>query len=84
MWSPPGGGWPFSAIGTVFGGGRLTAAQIRDITLAPEEHDEVRVLPLSRWKDLMPPGDFARLVAVEKARRTGVVAYIDSWEWGNS
>ncbi|MFF3394772.1 NUDIX domain-containing protein [Streptomyces sp. NPDC002669] len=84
VFSPPGGGWPCSTLGTMFDGGRLTAAQIRGITLDPEEHDEVRVLPLAGWKELMPPGDFARLATVEKARRTGVAAYIDSWEWGNS
>ncbi|MGW1411790.1 NUDIX domain-containing protein [Streptomyces sp. NPDC002403] len=84
VYSLPGGGWPYSSIGTVFDGGRLTAAQIRGITLDPEEHDEVRVLPLSGWKELMRPGDFARLIAVEEARRTGVAVYIDSWEWGNS
>ncbi|WP_405720060.1 bifunctional GNAT family N-acetyltransferase/NUDIX hydrolase [Streptomyces sp. NBC_00046] len=84
VYSLPGGGWPYSTIGCVFDGGRLTAAQIRGIVLNPEEHDEVRVLPLTGWKELMPPGDFARLIAVEEARRTGVAAYIDSWEWGNS
>lgn len=84
VYSPPGGGWPCPTIGCVFDGGRLTAAQIRGIALNPKEHDEVRVLPLTGWKELMPPGDFARLSAVDEARRTGMAAYIDSWGWGNS
>lgn len=82
VYGPPGGGWPYSTIGCVFDGGRLTAAQIRGITLDREEHDEVRVLPLVGWKELMPPSDFARLCAVEEARRTGVAAYFDTWGWG--
>ncbi|MFB6816051.1 GNAT family N-acetyltransferase [Streptomyces sp. NPDC056347] len=83
VYSPPGGGWPYSTIGCVFDGGRLTAGQIRGITLDPAEHDEVRVLPLTDWKELMPPGDYDRLIAVAEARRTGVTAYVESWEWGN-
>ncbi|MEV7864254.1 GNAT family N-acetyltransferase [Streptomyces hirsutus] len=80
----PGAEWPYSTIGCVFDGGRLTAAQIRDITLNPQEHDEVRVLPLDEWKALMPPRDGARLSAVDKARRTGEAAYFGTWDWGNA
>lgn len=79
----PGAEWPYSTIGMVFDGGRLTAAQIRGITLNPQEHDEVRVLPLAQWGALMPPRDFARLRAVEEARRTGEAAYFGTWDWGN-
>ncbi|MET7900507.1 NUDIX hydrolase [Streptomyces sp. NPDC005355] len=79
----PGAEWPYSTIGMVFDGGRLAAAQIRGITLNPQEHDEVRVLPLAQWKALMPPRDFARLSAVEGARRTGEAAYFGTWDWGN-
>jgi 8-oxo-dGTP pyrophosphatase MutT (NUDIX family)/GNAT superfamily N-acetyltransferase len=79
----PGAEWPYSTIGMVFDGGRLTAAQIRGITLDPQEHDEVRVLPLAGWKALMPCRDFARLSAVEEARRTGEAAYFGTWDWGN-
>ncbi|MET9834024.1 NUDIX domain-containing protein [Streptomyces sp. NPDC006385] len=43
------------------------------------EHDEARVLPLAEWEALMPARDFARLRAVEEARRTGVAAYVDTW-----
>ena len=38
----------------IFDGGRLAAAQIHGITLNPQEHDEVRVLPLAEWEALMP------------------------------
>ncbi|MEU8653537.1 NUDIX domain-containing protein [Streptomyces sp. NPDC048737] len=79
----PGTQWPHSTVGMVFDGGRLTAAQIRGITLDPQEHDEVRVLPLAEWKALMPARDFARLSAVEEARRTGEAAYFGTWDWGN-
>jgi 8-oxo-dGTP pyrophosphatase MutT (NUDIX family)/GNAT superfamily N-acetyltransferase len=80
----PGAEWPYSTIGMVFDGGRLTAAQIRGITLDPREHDEVRVLPLTRWEALMPPHDFARLSAVDEARRTGEAAYFGTWDWDNA
>ncbi|MYR46391.1 GNAT family N-acetyltransferase [Streptomyces sp. SID5910] len=79
----PGAQWPYSTMGVVFDGGRLTAEQIRGITLDPQEHDEVRVLPLAEWEALMPARDFARLSAVEEARRTGQAAYFGTWDWGN-
>ncbi|TWV56350.1 GNAT family N-acetyltransferase [Streptomyces misionensis] len=77
----PGTEWPYSTIGCVFDGGRLSAAQIDGIVLDPSEHDEVRVLPLPGWRALMPPRDFARLSAVAQARRTGRAAYFDTWDW---
>ncbi|MFG2292638.1 NUDIX domain-containing protein [Streptomyces sp. NPDC048603] len=79
----PGKTWPLSTVGFVFDGGRLTDAQLRDIVLNPEEHDEVRVLPLEEWSPLMPPRDFARLEAVMRARRDGSTAYFDCWDWGD-
>ncbi|MEU8794596.1 GNAT family N-acetyltransferase [Streptomyces sp. NPDC048643] len=79
----PGAQWPYSTIGMVFDGGRLTAEQIRGITLNPREHDEVRVLPLDEWRARMPARDFARLSAVEEARTTGLAAYFGTWDWGN-
>ncbi|MER7541273.1 NUDIX hydrolase [Streptomyces sp. NPDC097704] len=77
----PGAAWPFATSGFVFDGGRLSDRQLAGITLAPEEHDEVRVLPLEDWRGLMPERDFARLTAVVEARRTGVAAYFDTWDW---
>ncbi|WP_320779269.1 GNAT family N-acetyltransferase [Streptomyces sp. CRN 30] len=76
----PGAQWPYSTIGMVFDGGRLTAEQIGGIALDPREHDEVRVLSLDRWKPLMPARDFARLHAVAEARRTGRAAYCGTWD----
>ncbi|SFY48353.1 GNAT family N-acetyltransferase [Streptomyces sp. F-1] len=77
----PGDEWPYSTIGCVFDGGRLSPAQIDGIVLNPEEHDEVRVLPLPAWQALMPPRDFARLSTVAQARHTGRAAYFDTWDW---
>ncbi|MBC2867013.1 GNAT family N-acetyltransferase [Streptomyces mexicanus] len=77
----PGAAWPYSTLGLVFDGGRLTAEQIRGIALDPREHDEARVLPLGAWEALMPPRDFARLRALAEARRSGVAAYFDAWDW---
>ncbi|QNP67110.1 NUDIX domain-containing protein [Streptomyces genisteinicus] len=77
----PGSGWPLATAGFVFDGGRLTDRQIADIVLDPAEHDEVRVLPLEAWRPLMTDRDFARLRAVQDARRTGTPAYFDTWDW---
>ncbi|MGR3935276.1 NUDIX domain-containing protein [Streptomyces sp. BRA346] len=74
----PGTEWPYSTMGVIFEGGRLTDAQIHSITLDADEHNEVRILPLQEWKQLMPSRDFARLITVAEARRTGVAAYFDS------
>ncbi|GAA3387533.1 NUDIX domain-containing protein [Streptomyces roseoviridis] len=77
----PGAAWPFATAGYVFDGGRLSDRRIAAITLAPEEHDEVRVLPLEEWRRLMPARDFDRLSTVMEARRSGVTAYFDTWDW---
>ncbi|MER7521083.1 NUDIX hydrolase [Streptomyces sp. NPDC126499] len=77
----PGAAWPFATAGYVFDGGRLSDRRIAAITLAPEEHDEVRALPLEEWRDLMPARDFDRLAAVMEARRSGTAAYFDTWDW---
>jgi 8-oxo-dGTP pyrophosphatase MutT (NUDIX family) len=80
----PGDEWPYSSMGLIFDGGRLGEAEIRGITLDPDEHDEVRVLSLAEWRPLMPERDFARLAAVAQARRTGVAGYFDTWDWGRT
>ncbi|MER7953797.1 hypothetical protein [Streptomyces sp. NPDC096030] len=49
--------------------------------LDPDEHDEVRALPLTEWQALMPAQDFARLATVMDARRTGTTAYFGRWDW---
>ena len=79
----PGAQWPYSTIGMIFEGGQLTVEQIRGITLNPQEHDQVRVLPLAEWRALMPDRDFKRLTAVAEARRTGKATYFGAWDWGN-
>lgn len=79
----PGAEWPYSTMGCVFDGGRLTKAQVEGIALDRHEHDKVGVLPLAEWQPLMPPRDFARLRAVMEARRSGVAAYFDTWDWGD-
>jgi len=77
----PGAEWPYSTMGCIFDGGRLTEDQLKAIVLDEREHDEVRVLSLGGWEPLMPPRDFTRLSAVLEARRTGVAAYVDTWDW---
>jgi len=77
----PGRKFPSSTITFVFDGGRLTDEQLASIVLAPEEHDEVRALPLEQWQALMPVKDFDRLTAVMEARRSGVAAYVGAWDW---
>ncbi|MFE0776541.1 NUDIX domain-containing protein [Streptomyces sp. NPDC058861] len=78
----PGAAWPLATAGFVFDGGRLAGHQIEGLRLAPEEHDEVRVLSLEDWRALMPGRDFARLAAFAQARRTGTAAYIGAWDLG--
>jgi 8-oxo-dGTP pyrophosphatase MutT (NUDIX family) len=79
----PGAEWPYSTMGCIFDGGRLTTAQIESIALEQREHDKVGVLPLADWQRLMPARDFARLAAVSEARRSKEAAYFDMWDWGN-
>ncbi|MFI8966440.1 NUDIX domain-containing protein [Streptomyces sp. NPDC053493] len=77
----PGPTWPLASVGFVFDGGRLTDRQIESFALSPEEHDEVRVLALEEWRELMPARDFDRLAAVTQARLSGTPAYFDTWDW---
>lgn len=77
----PGAEWPLATVGFVFDGGRLTDEQLASISLNPDEHDEVRALPLQEWRAHMPQRDIGRLEAVMEARRTGATAYFDVWDW---
>ncbi|MCB5179218.1 NUDIX domain-containing protein [Streptomyces antimicrobicus] len=77
----PGADWPLNTVGFVFDGGRLDAARLAGVRLDPDEHDDVRALSVPDWRDLMPARDHARLEAVMEARRTGVPAYFDTWDW---
>lgn len=67
---------PLNKVGFVFDGGQLTADQLRCIRLDPEEHDMWAVYDMADWQELMAPRDFARLDAVERARRADGPAYL--------
>ncbi|MET9552308.1 NUDIX domain-containing protein [Streptomyces sp. NPDC006645] len=67
---------PLNKVGLVFDGGRLTADQLRCIRVDPAEHDMWAVHDLPDWQKLMAPHAFARLDAVERARRGEGPAYL--------
>lgn len=74
---PPDGVWPTNHIGFIFDGGQLSEHQFTNIVLDPEEHTEVQVHALQEWRRIMTPRNFARLAAVDEARRTHTVAYLE-------
>ena len=63
-------------VGFVFDGGRLTADRLRCVRLDPGEHDMWAVHDLAAWRALATPREFARLHAVEQARRGEGPAYL--------
>jgi ASC-1-like (ASCH) protein/ADP-ribose pyrophosphatase YjhB (NUDIX family) len=67
---------PLNKVGFVFDGGRLTAGQLDRIRLDPAEHDMWAVHDIATWQELMAPRAFARLDAVERARRGEAPAYL--------
>ncbi|MCX5097221.1 NUDIX hydrolase [Streptomyces sp. NBC_00365] len=67
---------PLNKVGLIFDGGRLSADQLRRIRLDPAEHDMWAVHDLPCWQELMAPRAFARLDAVERARRGEGPAYL--------
>ncbi|SNX66432.1 ASC-1-like (ASCH) protein [Streptomyces sp. TLI_55] len=67
---------PLNKLGLVFDGGRLTTEQLGRIRLDPAEHDMWAVHDLATWQELMAPRAFARLDAVERARRGEGPAYL--------
>lgn len=67
---------PLNKVGFVFDGGRLTAGQLDRIRIDPAEHDMWAVHDLATWQELMEPRAYARLVAVERARRGEGPAYL--------
>ncbi|MDA5145641.1 NUDIX domain-containing protein [Streptomyces sp. AD681] len=69
---------PLNKVGLVFDGGRLTAGQLDRIRLDPAEHDLWAVHDFATWQELMAPSAFARLDAVEGARRGEGPAYLIS------
>ncbi|MFD5443669.1 MULTISPECIES: NUDIX domain-containing protein [Streptomyces] len=60
---------PLNKVGFIFNGGRLSADQLDRIRLDPAEHDMWAVHDLATWQELMAPRAFARLDAIERARR---------------
>ncbi|WP_199881498.1 NUDIX hydrolase [Streptomyces sp. CB03911] len=75
IFGPPSGPWPFK-VGLVFDGGTLTGRRIAEIRLDPEEHTELRVLPLARWRPVLAPHRRSIVEAAAEARRTGRTAYL--------
>ncbi|WP_107085174.1 NUDIX domain-containing protein [Streptomyces maremycinicus] len=67
---------PLNKMGLIFDGGRLTAEQLGRIRLDPAEHDMWAVHDLATWQRLMAPRAFARLDAIERARRGEGPAYL--------
>jgi ASC-1-like (ASCH) protein/ADP-ribose pyrophosphatase YjhB (NUDIX family) len=69
---------PLNKVGLVFDGGRLSAEQLARIRLDPAEHDMWAVHDLTTWQQLMAPRTFARLHAIEQARRGEGPAYLST------
>ncbi|KUN38707.1 NUDIX hydrolase [Streptomyces olivochromogenes] len=67
---------PLNKVGLIFDGGQLTADQLGRIRLDPAEHDMWAVHDLATWHELMAPRAFARLDAIERARRGEGPAYL--------
>ncbi len=65
----------------MFDGGQLSSRQLAEIVLDPDEHDQVRALTVSEWRELLPGRDHARLEAVVAAHLTGTPAYFETWDW---
>ncbi|GAA2624450.1 NUDIX hydrolase [Streptomyces spororaveus] len=72
-----GSGGPLNKFEVIFDGGQLTDEQISGFVLDPEEHSEVQVHTVEEWEEIMLPVNFARLKAVDNARRTGTVGYVE-------
>ncbi|MEU3607121.1 NUDIX hydrolase [Streptomyces sp. NPDC035033] len=70
--------WPANHIGFIFDGGELTDEQIAAVVLDPAEHTAYALRTLDEWRREMHPAEFARLAAVDRARRTGVPVYLES------
>ncbi|MER6849873.1 hypothetical protein AB0A81_10265 [Streptomyces flaveolus] len=69
---------PLNKVGLVFDGGQLTADQLDRIRLDPAEHDMWAVHDLATWQELMATRAFARLDAVERARRGEGPGYLNT------
>ncbi|MER6526626.1 NUDIX domain-containing protein [Streptomyces sp. NPDC001508] len=69
---------PLNKVGLIFDGGQLATGQLDRIRLDPTEHDMWAVHDLATWQELMTPRDFARLDAIERARRGEGPAYLST------
>ncbi|WP_329020576.1 NUDIX hydrolase [Streptomyces sp. NBC_01601] len=65
----PEGQWPMPKVGFVFDGGQLAREQLAQIRLDPDEHSEWAAHPWDVWEQRMSRRGFARMKAVEDARR---------------
>ncbi|MGW5365713.1 NUDIX domain-containing protein [Actinopolymorpha pittospori] len=72
--------WPHSHIGFLFDGGTLTADQLEHIVLDPNEHTEWKLQSLAEWENHEGISQlaFARLKALDAARRSGVAGYLET------
>jgi protein-L-isoaspartate(D-aspartate) O-methyltransferase len=73
---PPEPGWPCAKVGFVFDGGILTPDDLERITLDPSEHRDWLVQPLEAWRATMSRRLFARVRALDEARRTGSAVFL--------
>ncbi|AUG75608.1 hypothetical protein CFP65_0654 [Kitasatospora sp. MMS16-BH015] len=69
--------WPRTHVGFLFDGGCLTPEQLARVELS-DEHSEWRVQTVDEWAQLMAPKSFRRLHEIDRARRSGSVAYLES------
>ncbi|MBV9023609.1 MAG: NUDIX hydrolase [Streptomycetaceae bacterium] len=72
--------WPHPHIGFIFDGGILTPEQLESIVLDPHEHTEWSIRSIDEWEKEMKPPIFARLKAIDQARRSGIPGYLESDE----
>lgn len=70
--------WPVAHIGFLFDGGTLTEEQLDGIVLDANEHHAWSVRPVHEWQSEMCPATFARLTALDVARRTGTAGYLET------
>ncbi|MER6631633.1 NUDIX hydrolase [Streptomyces sp. NPDC000987] len=68
--------WPANHIGFIFDGGALTDDQLARVRLT-DEHTAWHVATVDEWRREMRPVDFARLEAINTARKAGTVAYLE-------
>jgi 8-oxo-dGTP diphosphatase len=68
--------WPCPHIGFIFDGGLLTRRQLDSVVLS-EEHSEWAVRTVEEWRQLMAPGNFARMGEIHRAQLSGRVAYFE-------